>query len=328
MNPRQRLTACLANKVVDRPPVALWRHFPVDDQKPDRLAKSILLFQKTYDFDMVKITPASSFCVRDYGVQDVWKGNPEGTREYVHFPISKAEDWKNLTALDPTSGALGNQLECIRQVKNELPPEVPVIQTIFDPISQAKNLVGKEKLLTHARQHPSEFLAGLEILTDSTIKFIGECIKLGIDGVFFAIQHAQSSLLSLEEVSRFITPFDERILDSVSSLWLNIAHIHGTNLYFNEIPKKNISVLNWHDQETAPSLQEAKKVFPGAVCGGLRQWDTLVYGTPEQVLEEASAAILATEGNRFILGTGCVLPVIAPHSNITAARSAVEQLNK
>lgn len=325
MNPRQRLTACLSNQEVDRPPVALWRHFPVDDQKPDLLAKSILQFQNTYQFDLVKITPASSFCVRDYGVQDVWKGNPEGTREYVQFPISKPEDWKNLSALDPTSGALGSQLECIRRVKNELPAEIPLIQTIFDPMSQAKNLVGKEMLLIHARQHPSELLAGLDILTTTTLQFIGECIKLGIDGVFFAIQHAQSALLSVDEVGRFITPFDERILDSVSSLWLNIAHIHGKNLYFNEIPKKNISVLNWHDKETAPSLQEAKKVFPGAVCGGLRQWDTLVYGTPEQVMEEATAAILATEGKRFILGTGCVLPVIAPHSNIAAARAAVEQ---
>ncbi len=42
-------------------------------------------------------------------------------------------------------------------------------------------------------------------------------------------------------------------------------------------------------------------------------------------MEEATAAILATEGKRFILGTGCVLPVIAPQSNIAAARAAVEQ---
>jgi hypothetical protein len=42
-------------------------------------------------------------------------------------------------------------------------------------------------------------------------------------------------------------------------------------------------------------------------------------------MEEATAAILACEGKRFILGTGWVLPVIAPHSNIAAARAAVEQ---
>lgn len=33
-------------------------------------------------------------------------------------------------------------------------------------------------------------------------------------------------------------------------------------------------------------------------------------------------------GQRFILRTGCVLPVIAPHGNITAAQRSVEKLGK
>jgi len=65
--------------------------------------------------------------------------------------------------------------------------------------------------------------------------------------------------------------------------------------------------------------------FKGAVCGGLRQWDTLVYGTPQTVETEATTAINMTGGSRFILGTGCVLPIIAPHSNILAARNIVER---
>ena len=35
---RERLERCLSNADLDRPPVALWRHFPVDDQAPDGLA--------------------------------------------------------------------------------------------------------------------------------------------------------------------------------------------------------------------------------------------------------------------------------------------------
>ncbi|MBA4385828.1 MAG: uroporphyrinogen decarboxylase, partial [Anaerolinea sp.] len=73
-----------------------------------------------------------------------------------------------------------------------------------------------------------------------------------------------------------------------------------------------------------PDLSTAKLLFPGAVCGGLRQWDTLVNGTPAQVTSEARDAITRTESTRFILGTGCVLPITAPHSNIMAARQAVE----
>ena len=58
---RERIQACLNGETPDRTPIALWRHFPVDDQDPETLAASTLHFQNTYDFDIVKVTPASSF---------------------------------------------------------------------------------------------------------------------------------------------------------------------------------------------------------------------------------------------------------------------------
>lgn len=325
MNHRQRLEACISGKTVDRPPVALWRHFPVDDQDPAALAKSILDFQSSYDFDFIKITPSSSFCVSDYGVMDAWRGNPEGTRDYISFPVVKPSDWRNLQSLSPINGRLGNQLECIKKVIAERNVNTPVIQTIFNPMSQAKNLVGRETLLAHMRQSPDDLKAGLEMLTENTIRFIEECIAIGIDGVFFAIQHAQASLLSRAEVDEFLLPFDEQVCKSAATLWLNVMHLHGKDIYFDMIPKQNFSVVNWHDLETAPSLPDAKTKFTGAVCGGMKQWETLVFGTPAAVIKEANLAIESTNRERFILGTGCVLPVIAPRSNIAAARMAVEK---
>ena len=52
---RERMQACLKDDpALDRPPVALWRHFPVDDQDPETLAAATLDFQRHYDFDLVK----------------------------------------------------------------------------------------------------------------------------------------------------------------------------------------------------------------------------------------------------------------------------------
>jgi len=56
---KERMQACIKGEVIDQPPVALWRHFPVDDQAPGTLAKATLNFQQTYNFDLVKVTPAS-----------------------------------------------------------------------------------------------------------------------------------------------------------------------------------------------------------------------------------------------------------------------------
>ena len=85
-----------------------------------------------------------------------------------------------------------------------------------------------------------------------------------------------------------------------------------------------VQVVNWHDRETPPTLAEGLKRFPGALCGGLRQWDTMLRGSPDDVRAEAADAIAQTGGRRFILGTGCVTPITSPTSNLYAAREAVE----
>jgi uroporphyrinogen decarboxylase len=320
----ERLKLCLAGETLDRVPVALWRHFPVEDQSPELLAKAVVNFQETYDFDFVKITPSSSYCIKDWGALDQWTGNPEGSYEYIKFPVQHYEDWKKLRPLSSIHGSLAEQIECIKLIKQNLPKETPVIQTIFNPLSQAKNLVGKGNLATHLRLCPEEVKAALKVITQTAIEFIQVAKIIGIDGIFFAIQHAQAGILSPAEYDEFGIPFDLEILETVRDLWLNIAHLHGSEVYFGKISQYPIDVINWHDLETPPDLNTAKLIFPGTVCGGLRQWDTLVNGNPDQVTREARDSIERTKSNRFILGTGCVLPVTAPHSNIMAARKAVE----
>jgi uroporphyrinogen decarboxylase len=204
----------------------LWRHFPVDDQRPEELANAILDFQKNYDFDLVKVTPASSYCIKDWGAEDEWHGNTEGTRDYSYRVVNAPEDWLKLRLLDPYEGSLGNQLTCLRMVCDELGPDVPVLQTIFNPLAQAKNLVGGQKLLVHLRQYPDAVREGLEIIAESTFRFIEACCQTGMSGIFYAVQHGSYQLLSRDEYDRFGRDYDLRLLDTVSQKWLNI-HLHG-----------------------------------------------------------------------------------------------------
>lgn len=326
MNHRQRLEACLEGKTPDRVPVSLWRHFPVDDQQPDQLARSTLEFQQRYDFDFVKVTPASSFCVKDWGAGDEWNGATEGTRDYVKFPIQQPEDWLTLKALDPRKGWLGRQLECLKMIKDGLPDEVPIIQTVFSPLSQAKNLASRSKLLIWLRKNPQELQVGLHIITETTLRFIEEIKKIGIDGIFYAVQHAQYGLLSEAEYLQFGKPFDLQILEQTKSFWLNMLHIHGEDIMFHLFQDYPVQIVNWHDRETYPNLEEAQQLFNGVVCGGLSREKKMVFGKPEDILKEAREAVAITGGKRFILGTGCVVPIIAPLGNIRAARESVEKI--
>ena len=324
MDKHERLHATLRVEPVDRVAVALWRHFPVDDQRPEDLAAAILEFQNLYDFDLVKVTPASSFCLKDWGAQDEWRGNPEGTRDYTRRVVARPEDWMALKPLDPEAGRLGAQLRALELIRDGLGGRTPFIQTVFSPLSQARNLVGADNLPVHLRQHPGELKAALAVITETTLRFVEAAKRRGIDGVFYALQLASTRVFSEAEYREFGEPCDRQILQAAGSLWLNLAHLHGSDVMFDLVAGYSAAVINWHDQETPPTLAEGLRRFKGAVCGGLRQWETMVRGTPEQVRAEAHAAIAQTGGQRLILGTGCVTPTTAPRANLRAARSVVE----
>lgn len=321
---RLRLETCLAKVKPDRVPVALWRHFPVDDQTPAGLARATLFFQRTYDFDLVKVTPASSFCLKDWGVQDEWRGATEGTRDYTRHIIQEPEDWERLAPLDPYKGYLGEQIRCLQLITQELSPETPVLQTIFNPLAQAKNLAGKNTLPVHLRCYPEAVHRGLKTIAESTLRFIEAAGKTGIAGLFYAVQHAQYGLLTVDEYNTFGKTYDLMVLEPARQMWLNMLHLHGEGIMFDPFSDYPIQVINWHDQDTWPSLSEGLTRFPGCVCGGLGRIQPMVLGTPDQVHTQAQAAIEETNGQRLILGTGCVVPITAPHGNFSAARQSVE----
>jgi uroporphyrinogen decarboxylase len=319
MNKRDRLEAAIAGQDVDRIPVALWRHFPGDDQDPVSLAAATIAFQQRWDFDFVKVTPASSFQIKDWGVRDVWLGNIEGTRQYQDRPIQQASDWRSLKALDARSGALGQQLQCLQAVVTAL-PDTPVIQTVFSPLAQMKNL-GGDRLLIDLRQHAVDFKTALETITQSTLAFVHEVAATGAAGIFYAVQHATSNVLSEAEFVEFGREYDMRVLAAAEEYWLTVVHLHGDNVYFDAVADYPVQVWNWHDRETGPSLKDGLTRITGAACGGIARDGVMLRGRPEAVREQIADAVAQTAGRRYIIGTGCVTMIPTPEVNI---RTAIE----
>jgi uroporphyrinogen decarboxylase len=325
MSKRARLEATFAGEAVDRPAVALWRHWPVDDLRGSELARATLTFQQTYDFDFVKVTPNSNFCVADYGAQSRWVGNEEGTYVWGERVIQQPEDWMRLQSLEPNTGLQGEVLEANRLIGQGLGERTPFIQTIFNPLSQAKNLAG-DRFLSDLRQYPDAVQAGLATITESILRFIDKLKATGAAGIFLAVQHASYDLLTEEEYRTSGRKLDLQILEATEGMWFNLVHLHGRNVMFDLAADYPAQVVNWHDTETPPALGEALGRTRMALCGGLRQWETMLRGGPDQVRDEAAAALEATQSRRFILGTGCVTPITAPTSNLVAARQAVERM--
>jgi len=51
-------------------------------------------------------------------------------------------------------------------------------------------------------------------------------------GIFYAIQHASFRFFDPAGYARFGEPFDQRILDVVRGMGINLLHLHGESILF------------------------------------------------------------------------------------------------
>src|SRR5258708_6467156 len=77
-------------------PVSFWMHHPGRDQDARCLADATCEFQRTFDLDFAKLTPASSYQLIDHGARDRLAGDALGRRVVVDRVVSHPEDWLKL----------------------------------------------------------------------------------------------------------------------------------------------------------------------------------------------------------------------------------------
>lgn len=320
-----RIEAAVAGRAVDRIPVALWRHFPHDDQDAGKLAARTLEWQRAWEFDLVKFMPSGTYGVEDWGAKSVYDGAANGARSITDPGLKRAEEWPRLARLDPSKGVLGDQNAALALAAKELRGSVPILQTVFSPLTTARKLAG-EALLDQLRKNPDDVKAGLRIITDVTLEFSLAALKAGAHGLFFATQLATTDVLTASEYEAFGSCFDLEILNRVKAKTrLNILHLHGENIMFDLVAGYPVEMVNWHDRLTAPTLAKALQKVKGAVLGGVEERNLLANGTVDQVKAQVRDAIAQSAGRRLVIGPGCVAAVAAPEANI---RAVVEEARK
>jgi len=314
----RRIEAAIAGQPTDRVPVALWRHFPVDDQDAGKLAERTLEWQRKWDFDLVKFMPSGTYSVEDWGAQSVYEPNFNGARTIAAAGVRRAADWRRLARLDPKKGVLGAQNEALARAAKELGGAVPILQTVFSPLTTARKLAG-EALLEQLCSDPDAVEAGLRTITDTSIDFSLAALAAGAHGLFFATQLATTDVLSVAEYERFGKKFDLEVFSALKGkAKLNMLHLHGENVMFDLLAGYPVQMINWHDRLTAPSLEIALSKFKGIVVGGVEERELLVSGSGQAVRAQVRDAIAQTGGRRLVVGPGCVAAIAAPERNIRA----------
>lgn len=325
MNKIERVRAALAGERVDRVPISFWRHFPDIDDDPLALADRLLRFHEKFDLDFLKVMPSGVYCVEDWGCRVQYDGAPNGAKVCREHAVRSPKDWRRLKPLAPDQGALGRELTCLRAVKAGRKDDAPILQTLFSPLTVAVKLSGPELLLHTLREEPEALLAGLEVITETMICYARVCFEAGAEGFFYATQMATRERLSLAEHRKFAEPHDLRILKAIAVYSsFTLLHIHGEDIFFQELSGYPIQAINWHDRMTRPTLGEGQKIFSGAVVGGLEEWGILMSGPESSIHAQVQEAISQTGGRRLMIAPGCGLPIDVPERFLQAARRAVE----
>jgi uroporphyrinogen decarboxylase len=136
---------------------------------------------------------------------------------------------------------------------------------------------------------------------------------------------ASAEMATEAEVDTHETPYARRVLETIrGTSALTLLHIHGRTISFDRLATLPVHALNWHDRLTPPPLGEAKRRFPGAVAGGLNEWETLRSGPATAGAAEAREAIRETGGLGLMVTPGCVLPLDVPEAHLDAVLNAVK----
>ncbi len=309
----QRLERTMAGQSVDRLPISLWRHFPVEDETAEGLAEASLRWQRRFDFDLVKFMPTGTFSAQDWGLRTDYVPSMFGTRRVLSPGISRLCDWERLRVLDPGAGCLGIQVEALARIVAGLDGEAPVLLTIFSPLTTALKLAGKDGLLLAMRDVPDLLEAALEVITQTTIRFVAASVEAGAHGLFIATQCADADVMPEEDHRRFGEPYDLRVLASPAcALPLRMLHVHGVRAYFDRLAAYPVNMLNWHDRMAGPTLEQGIAKFPGVVAGGINE-EGPISGTD---VEAARAHLREVMGPRIARRT-----MIAPGCSLTMSTS-------
>src|SRR5437016_6223707 len=323
---KERVGAALAMDVADRPPVGAWGHTYHEEWSPEALAAITVERARRFGWDFVKFQPRASCFAEAFG--SVY--HPSGHRLRAPILIKPAvpdlESWSSVELVNPK--ALDDQVESMAMVARELGPDIPVIQTVFSPITVGGYLVGKSpsRIVRELRKHPETVGPALETIAEALVDFSRRSVAAGAAGIFYAISgYAGRNVMPEAAYRDLVLPDDQAVLGALpSEAWFNAVHLCGSNLNFALARDLQAQAVSWsiHNQGN-PSLAQGREIAGRAVMGGLSQRTTLLYGPPARIKAEARRAVEETGGRGLLLAPGCSVPPRVRDGNLEAITSAV-----
>jgi uroporphyrinogen decarboxylase len=222
----------------------------------------------------------------------------------------------------------GPVLEAVEGLVKEAKREALVLVTLYSPFMCAGHSTSLQLLTAHLEEDPEKVRKGLEVITNSLMLFVRECIRLGVDGFYASTQGGEAGRFSNTQVfTRFVKPFDLVLMNEIDrACQFNILHVCDYNgAYADLSPYLDYPghVVNCNPVLTTGTLawKDVARMFGRPCMGGMDRHGVIVTGTEEQI-RGAVSETLAGATSPFILGADCTLPGDVSWDKIRAAVAA------
>jgi uroporphyrinogen decarboxylase len=332
---RERLARTVQGRPVDRLPVALWRHFHAQEASREGLVAAMRQWQKTYDWDFLKINPRASYHVEDWGNQYTFSGIDHVPPTLVKASVHRPDDFQHLDRLDPTGAAgrrspvLADHLAAVSDLRRALGDAMPLLMTVFTPMSIAADLAGGPQALANLIRGDAAMVhVGLRTITDTFKDFAARCLGAGADGIFLATtQTATLANFTTDQYAEFGRPYDLEILAATRSAPLNLLHVCQSRSMVRDLADYPVAMLNWDMADPAnPTLDQMALAAPAkALVGGV---DPKLFpdGTARgRLLDQVEASRKAMGRRPFVLGSTCTIDATSDPEMVLALRGAAAQ---
>ncbi len=243
---------------------------------------------------------------------------------FPHRPqIQTAEDWAKM----PLYGQeyYQNQLDILAGLLKAAQKEAPVIMTLYSPFMCAGSTVGRQLLVEHIKEDPDKVKKGMEIITESLMIFVRECIKLGIDGFYTSTQGGETYRFGGSPLfDACVKPYDLALMEEIDrSCIFNVLHIcdyHGGYDDLTPFLDYPGHVVNCNQRVGSEMLsgKQLSQMFNRPFMGGMDRHGIIVSGSRQEISQRV-VELLDEAPQGYILAADCTLPGDVNWDNIKTA---------
>jgi amino acid adenylation domain-containing protein len=304
---------------------AFWKHHPLADQTASSLVAATLAFQAATQSAFVKLTPAGNYQIAQRGGQAQWAGDALGRRSFLSRAIQTPEDWAGVLNTPVLTVLELEMVNAAQQVRQALAPEVPLLVTVFSPVTQALMLAGAPTLQAHLRHAPQAVQAALASLSTNTLALLEAYRQVGVSGVYLACQHLADAVLPEALYLQHAHQWDAQIMAACAGFEFNLLHLHGEGIHLHALPRSGPWSVHYelHPSNPSPEDYRAACNWPAVLGLPLELWQR-----PQALAGEIEQLLTRFGQPGALLSNACVLPLAVSEAHIASWVRQVRQLHQ